>query len=52
MDFHVSDPALLRSLKLGQQVIFEIAEESAGEYAIVHIQPADSSLGTNAHGGH
>lgn len=52
MDFHVSDPALLRSLKPGQKVIFEITEESAGEYIIVHIQPADLSLGTTAHGGH
>jgi Cu(I)/Ag(I) efflux system membrane fusion protein len=52
MDFRVSDPALLRSLKPGQKVAFEITEESAGEYIIVHIQPADLSLGTTAHGGH
>ncbi len=52
MDFRVFDPALLHSLKTGQKVAFEIAEESAGEYIIVHIQPADLSLGTTAHGGH
>lgn len=52
MDFRVSDPALLRSLKPGQKVAFEITEESAGEYIIVHIQTADLSLGTTAHGGH
>lgn len=52
MDFRVFDPALLRSLKPGQKVAFEITEESAGEYIIVHIQPADLSLGTTAHGGH
>lgn len=52
MDFRVFDPALLRSLKPGQKVGFEIAEESAGEYIIVRIQPADLSLGATAHGGH
>jgi|CXWL01.1.fsa_nt_gi Cu(I)/Ag(I) efflux system membrane fusion protein len=52
MDFRVFDPALLRSLKPGQKVAFEIAEESAGEYIIVHIQPTDLSLGATAHGGH
>ncbi len=52
MDFRVSDPALLRSLKPGQKIVFGITEESAGEYIIVHIQSADLSLGTNAHGGH
>lgn len=52
MDFRVSDPALIRSLKPGQKVAFEIIEESAGEYTIVHIQPMDISLGTNAQEGH
>jgi Cu(I)/Ag(I) efflux system membrane fusion protein len=40
MDFRARDPALLRSLKPGQKVDFDIVEESAGEYVIVNIQPA------------
>jgi Cu(I)/Ag(I) efflux system membrane fusion protein len=40
MDFRARDPALLRSLKPGQKVDFEIIEESAGEYVVVNIQPA------------
>lgn len=40
MDFHVSDPALLRALKPGQKVDFDMVEEPAGEYVIVRIQPA------------
>jgi Cu(I)/Ag(I) efflux system membrane fusion protein len=51
MDFHARDPALLRSLKPGQKVGFEIAEKSAGEYIIVHIQPLDSAA-VRGQGGH
>ena len=40
MDFRAEDPALLRPLKPGQKVEFEIVEGSAGEYVIVRIQPA------------
>lgn len=40
MDFRVQEPALLQSFKPGQKVVFEIAEESAGEFVIVRIQPA------------
>ena len=40
MDFRTEDPALLRPLKPGQKVEFEIVEGSAGEYVIVRIQPA------------
>lgn len=40
MDFRFLEPTLLQSFKPGQKVIFEIAEESAGEYVIVRIQPA------------
>jgi Cu(I)/Ag(I) efflux system membrane fusion protein len=43
MDFRAEDPALLRPLKPGQKVEFEIIEESAGEYVIVRIRPAGSS---------
>jgi Cu(I)/Ag(I) efflux system membrane fusion protein len=41
MDFRVRDPVLLRSLKPGQKVDFEIVEESAGEYVIVRFHPLD-----------
>ncbi len=40
MDFRFLEPTLLQSFKPGQKVIFEIAEESAGEFVIVRIQPA------------
>jgi len=42
MDFRVQEAALLQSFKPGQKVAFEIAEEPAGEFVIVRIQPADS----------
>jgi Cu(I)/Ag(I) efflux system membrane fusion protein len=42
MDFRVGDPALLRSLKPGQKVGFEMVEEPAGGYVIVRIQSLDS----------
>lgn len=42
MDFKVQDPALLRTLKPGQRIAFEITEASAGEYIIVRIRPADA----------
>lgn len=43
MDFRAGDPALLRSLKPGQKIDFELVEESAGEYVIVRIQPLHAS---------
>ena len=43
MDFRARDPALLRPLKPGQKVDFEIVEESAGEYVIVRIRPLHAS---------
>jgi membrane fusion protein, copper/silver efflux system len=52
MDFRARDPALLRSLKPGQKVDFEIVEESAGEYVIVHIQPLGVSPAASDHGRH
>ncbi len=52
MDFRAKDPALLRSLKPGQKVDFEIVEESAGEYVIVRIQPLGISPAASAHGRH
>ncbi len=52
MDFRVKDPALLRALKPGQKIAFEIVEESAGEYVIVRIQPAGASPAASDHKGH
>ena len=43
MDFRVLNPALLRTLKPGQEIAFEITEASPGEYIIVRIQPQDSA---------
>ena len=40
MDFKVKDPALLRTLKPGQNIAFEFVQETAGEWAIVRVQPA------------
>ncbi|MCC7135088.1 MAG: efflux RND transporter periplasmic adaptor subunit [Nitrosomonas sp.] len=52
MDFRVNDPALLRSLKPGQQVAFEVIEQTVGEYVIVAIQPVDANAVTSQHGAH
>lgn len=52
MDFRVTDPASLRSLEPGQKVSFEITEESAGEYVIIHIHPAQANSLVNQHRGH
>lgn len=52
MDFRVADPVLLHALKPGQRVVFEIAEESAGEYIIIHIHPMDAHAVTGRHREH
>lgn len=62
MDFRARDPALLRSLKPGQRVGFEMVEEPGGEYVIARfhpiqpIQPLNGGSATsptsNHHGGH
>jgi len=52
MDFRVKDPALLRTLKPGQKIAFDLIEESAGEYVIVRVQPAGASPAARDHGGH
>ena len=41
MDFRLVRSTLSKSLKPGQKIIFEIAERKAGEFVIVHVQPAD-----------
>lgn len=43
MDFKIQDRALLRTLKPGQEIAFEIMEASPGEYVIVHIPSQDSA---------
>ena len=40
MDFKVKDAALLRALKPGQRIVFDLAGEAGGEYTIVRVQPA------------
>ena len=52
MDFRLADPASLRSLVPGQKVTFEITEESAGEYVITHIHPAQANSVVNQHKEH
>lgn len=52
MDFRVLDPASLRTLKPGQKIAFDIIEESAGEFVIVSIQPAEASPAARDHIGH
>jgi Cu(I)/Ag(I) efflux system membrane fusion protein len=49
MDFRFLEPALLQSFKPGQQISFEIAEESAGEFVLVRMEAAD---GAHNHGRH
>jgi Cu(I)/Ag(I) efflux system membrane fusion protein len=48
MDFRVKDPALLRTLKPGQSIGFEFIEETAGEFAIVRVQPAAAQPSTGS----
>jgi Cu(I)/Ag(I) efflux system membrane fusion protein len=52
MDFRVKDPALLRPLKPGQRVDFEMSEEPPGEYVIVRIQPVGASAAPSNQRGH
>ncbi|MBE0625751.1 MAG: efflux RND transporter periplasmic adaptor subunit [Burkholderiales bacterium] len=40
MDFKVKDAALLRALKPGQRIVFDLAGEAGGEYTIVGVQAA------------
>ncbi len=47
MDFRFLEPALLQSFKPGQQISFEMAEESAGEFVLLRMEAAD---GAHNHG--
>jgi Cu(I)/Ag(I) efflux system membrane fusion protein len=40
MDFKVKDAALLRTLKPGQKIVFDLVGEIGGEYTIVRVQAA------------
>ena len=51
MDFLVKDPALLRTLKPGQKITFDMIEASAGEYVIVRAQPVGAKPAAD-HQGH
>jgi Cu(I)/Ag(I) efflux system membrane fusion protein len=46
MDFKVKDAALLRALKPGQKIVFDLAGEPGGEYTIVRIQAATAKPST------
>ena len=58
MDFKVKDAALLRAVKPGQKVVFDLTGEASGEYVIVRIQAAgakpatESKPAADAHKGH
>lgn len=52
MDFRLADPGWLRSLQPGQEVVFDIIEQSAGEYIIVAIRPLNADQAVGHHGGH
>jgi len=48
MDFKVKDAALLRALKPGQRIVFDLAGEPGGEYTIVGIQAATAKPSTGS----
>jgi Cu(I)/Ag(I) efflux system membrane fusion protein len=57
MDFKVKDAALLRALKPGQRIVFDLAGEAGDEYTIVGIQaagakPVEAGTAADAHTGH
>jgi len=45
MDFRVKDPALMRTLKPGQNVDFEFVDSGGGEYLIVRAKPPAAGHG-------
>ncbi len=52
MDFSVTDPALLQSVRPGQVIAFVLTEQATGGYAITQMHSAaDHAIGTG-HGGH
>jgi Cu(I)/Ag(I) efflux system membrane fusion protein len=48
MEFKVKDPALLRTLKPGQNLGFEFLAEPGGDYVIVRFLPAASKAATGS----
>jgi len=41
MDFAVKDATILKHVKVGQKVNFEVVNEGAGKYYVTHITPAN-----------
>ena len=52
MDFRANDPALLKALKPGEKVDFEIVEKSAGEYVLVRVYPGGGNIAVPDHDHH
>lgn len=52
MEFQVKDAALLRTLKPGRKIVFDMTEASAGEYLIIRVHPASANPSAGAHKGH
>ncbi|MDR4521235.1 MAG: efflux RND transporter periplasmic adaptor subunit [Nitrosomonas sp.] len=52
MDFRVSDPALLQSVKPGQAIGFMLTAQADGGYRITHLHSAADSAISSGHGGH
>ena len=48
MDFKVKDAALLRTLKPGQKIVFDMVGEAGGEYVIIRIQAAAAKPATES----
>ena len=48
MDFKVKDAAMLRTLKPGQRIVFDMTGEPGGEYTIVGIEAAGAKPATDA----
>lgn len=45
MEFKVKDAAVLKSLKAGQKIRFDFAEDAPGEWVVVRASPADAHKG-------
>ncbi len=52
MDFRVSDPVLLQSIKPGQTIGFMLTEQADGGYRITHLHSAADSASSTGHGVH
>jgi membrane fusion protein, copper/silver efflux system len=52
MDFRITDPALLQSVKPGQAIAFMLTEQTDGSYSITHLHSAADNEISTGHGGH